>query len=524
MAYREVTVNEIKEVLRRWQAYQGLRPIARATGLDRKTVRRYVESAQAYGLPRDRALTDEDVHEVAKHIQCRLLPERSEQRVELLPHKDRIDQWLKGERPLRLTKVLTLLKRDGVQASYSTLRRFAMDELGWGLPKGTVLIDDPEPGQEAQTDFGCMGMMFDPDTGRTRKLWALIVTLSMSRYMFVWPTFSQTTEAICEGLDAAWRFFGGVPRNLVVDNPKTIIAKANPTAPKINEAFSDYAQDRGIFIDPARVRRPQDKPRVENQVAFVRESWFAGEHFQDLRDARQNAEHWCREVAGTRIHGTTRKVPREVYEQEEKPRMQPAPTAPFDVPLWTDATVHPDYHIQVQRALYSVPHPYLGREVRVRSDSRIVRVYLGTELIKVHPRMGPGQRHTDTNDYPPGKADYALRNVDALVERACKKGQYVGAYAERLLDRQLPWTKMRQGYQLLRLCDKYGCQRVDATCRRALDFDVIDVPRIARMLKAAMRTEADAEQQGKLRKLPEQTRFARNNDAFRTHHPDGGPR
>jgi transposase len=524
MSYRELTMNETKEVLRRWKARQSKREIARGTGLDRKTVRRYIEAAEVCGLSRDSELSDSEVQAVTQRVQDRPAPEPSEQRELLLRHKDLIDTWLKSDKPLRLSKVLILLKRQSVEVSYPTLRRFAINELGWRLPAATVRVDDPEPGQEAQADFGCMGVMYDPETGRVRKLWALVVILTVSRYMFVWPTFKQTVEALCEGLDAAWRFFGGVPYTLVFDNPKTIVVKADPTAPKLNQSFLEYAQQRGIFVDPARVRHPKDKPRVENQVAFVRENWFAGEQFVNVKEARESAEYWCREIAGARIHGTTLKVPRQFYEEVEKPHMQPAPEERFDVPLWTEAKVHPDHHIQVQRALYSIPHAYLGRTVRVRSDSRIVRVYLNAELIKTHPRVGPGQRSTDPNDYPPGKADYALRNVSALIERARKHGLYIGQYAERLLDLPLPWVKMRQGYQLLRLCDKYGQQRVDATCRRALDFDVVDVPRIARMLKDAVRIEDEAEQNGKLKRLPTTLRFARGKDLFRTLGPQGGER
>lgn len=522
MSYRELTMNEIKEVLRRWKARQSKREIARGAGLDRKTVRRYIEAAEQCRLSRDDDPSESQLHQVAQLVQDRPEPEPSEQREILLKHKERIEGWLKGDKPLRLSKVHVLLKRQGVETSYATLRRFAIDELGWRLPAATVRVDDPEPGQEAQADFGCMDVMYDPGAGRSRKLWVLIVTLTVSRYMFVWPTFKQTVEALCEGLDAAWRFFGGVPRTLVFDNPKTIVIKADATAPKLNQSFLEYAQQRGIFVDPARVRHPKDKPRVENQVPFVRESWFAGEQFLNLQEARESAEHWCREIAGSRIHGTTLKVPRQFYEEVEKPRMQPAPDKRFDVPLWTEAKVHPDHHIQVQRALYSVPHPYLGRRVRVRSDSHLVLIYLNTELIKTHPRVAPGERSTDPNDYPPGKADYALRNVDALIDRARKRGQYVGQYAERLLGYPLPWMKMRQGYQLLRLCDKYGPERVEATCRRALDFDVIDVPRVARMLKDAVRTEDEAEQDGKLKKLSTNPRFARAKDLFKTLGIQGG--
>lgn len=524
MSYRELTMNEIKEVLRRWKAGQSKREIARGTGMDRKTVRRYIETAQQCQISREGETSESEVHQVAQRVQDRPAPSPSEQRELLLKHKERIESWLKGSKPLRLTKVQVLLRREGIETSYPTLRRFAIDQLGWRLPVATVRVDDPEPGQEAQADFGCMDAMYDPGTGRVRKLWVLIVTLTVSRYMFVWPTFKQTVEALCEGLDAAWGFFGGVPRALVFDNPKTIVIKADATAPKLNQAFLEYAQQRCIFIDPARVRHPKDKARVENQVAFVRESWFAGEKFLNLQETRDSAEHWCREIAGSRIHGSTRKVPRQFYEEVEKPHMQPAPGDRFDVPMWTEAKVHPDHHIQVQRALYSVPHPYLGRRVRVRSDSRLVRIYLNTELIKTHPRVAPGQRSTDSNDYPPGKADYALRNVDALIERARKHGQYIGQYAERLLDYPLPWMKMRQGYQLLRLCDKYGCERVEATCRRALDFDVLDVPRIARMLKDAVRTEDEAEHNGKLKKLSTNPRFARAKDLFNTLGTKGGDR
>jgi hypothetical protein len=107
-------------------------------------------------------------------------------------------------------------------------------------------------------------------------------------------------------------------KTLVPDNMKAIVKDADALNPVLVAAFLDYAQARGIFVDPARVRSPKDKPRVENQVPFVRESWFDGEPFADLDDARRRAEHWCRDVAGMRVHGTTRKAPRELFESTER--------------------------------------------------------------------------------------------------------------------------------------------------------------------------------------------------------------
>lgn len=527
MSYRELIMIDVKEMLRRWAAGQGTRKIARETGAGRGTVARYVAAAEELKLPRDREPTEGEVHDVAQRVQARPLPDRTAEWAAVAAHKERIAEWLGKKRPLRLSKVHTLLVREhGLEVSYDTLRRYAMQELNWRRKAPTIRLEDPPAGQEAQVDFGKMGQMHDPLTGRVRMLWALVITLSCSRYQFVWPTFAQTTEAVCEGLDRAWWFFGAMIRTIVPDNTKAIVKDPDALNPTLVAAFLDYVQARGIFVDPARVRSPKDKPRVENQVPYVRESWFDGETFSDLDDARRSAEHWAREIAGARIHGTTCQVPREVFESTEMAAMLAPPTEPFDVPLWVDeAKVHPDHHIQVARALYSVPTLYLRKKVRARADKTTVKIYFGTELIKVHPRKPPGGRSTDTNDYPIGKAAYALRSVEALVAKAKDKGVHVGVYAERVLAGPLPWTRMRQAYALLRLCDKYGEGRVEAVCQSALAFDVVDVVRVGRMLKTASRPMKPASSDaGRLVQLTP-PRFARSEEHFETRpgsHKKGG--
>jgi hypothetical protein len=267
------------------------------------------------------------------------------------------------------------------------------------------------------------------------------------------------------------------------------VVRAHPTEPVLNRAFLEYAQWRGFFVDPARVRHPQDKPRVENQVAYVRERWFAGETFRaDLNELRTAAARWCHDVAGARVHGTTRRVPREVYDAEERPHMTALREGTFDVPTWTKAKVHPDHHVQVARSLYSLPTRFIGKTVEVRVDRSSVRLYLGGEMLKLHARVAPGKRSTDPNDYPVGKAEYALRSVDKLKERAREHGEHIGAFA---------------------------AARVDALCERALAFDVVDVSRVERMLKTAQRVEDDATTSGKVVRLPE-GRFARDVSSFAT--------
>lgn len=508
----------VKEVLRRWQAGHRHRDIARAVGIDRKTVGRYVKAAMDLGASPTTALSEEIVAQVTGRVQARPEVKRSAPWNAVAAHRDRLEKWLTQPEPLTLRKVHTLLRRDhGVEASYAVVRHFAIEELGWGKKPSTVRIDDPPAGQEAQIDFGKMGRLWDAETARMRTLWALVITLVYSRYMFVFPTFVQTTAAICEGLDQAWKFFGGMVCVLIADNPKSMIHTPGAlhfvTAPE----FLEYLQARGLFVDPARVGTPKDKARVENQIPYVRENWFAGESFVDLEDARRAAERWCVEVAGRRVHGTTRKVPREQFDTMEKGALQPPPTEPFDVPTWIDrAKVHCDQHVRVDNALYSVPSVYRNKTVRARLDRTTVKLYFGLDLIVVHPRQPPGGRSTEPTHYPPEKIGYATRNVETLIARARERGTHVGRFVEKLLAGPLPWTRMRQGYALVRLCDKYGDGRVEAVCQSALAFDVLDVTRIARMVESAAKPTTPPTAGAKIVALAP-PRFARSREHFATY-------
>lgn len=513
MSFRELSMFDIRDLLRRAQAGEGVRAIARKSGVDRKTVRRYVEAATERGFGKDHALEDDFVRAVVAAVQDRPSPAPSEPRAAIERHRDKVAAWLQGEEPLRLTRVHELLRGEGLDVGYTTLRRYAHQELGWRQRKASVRVDDPPFGDEAQIDFALMGQVPD-GYGGTEKLYVLIVVLSASRHMFVWPCLSQTARDVIEGLEAAWRFFGGIPKRIVPDNATSMIVKASATDPVKHRAFAEYTDKRAIFVDPARVRSPQDKARVENQVAHVRERWFAGETFTPhLERTREHAARWCREVAGARIHGTTRQKPLECYEEHERPRMQPAPVEIYDVPTWRRSKVHHDHHIQVEKALYSMPTLHVGREVLVRADKTTVRVYLNDELIKLHPRGRPGSRTTDPADYPANARDPAFRTVERLLTRARAKPASIAAFAEKLLDGPTAWMRMRQGYALMRLCERYGDERVEAMCSHALKFGVVDVSRVERLLKDARRAEEEASP--KLRTLPV-GRFARPTTEFST--------
>ncbi len=489
MAFREVTVVQIREALRRWIRGQGERTIARGVGVDRKTARRYIAAAIALGVDRsggEGQLNDELIGRLVEEVRPHRTDGHGQAWRALFCEEGQITKWVADG--LTVVKIGILLERKGVVVPHRTLARFAVERCGAGKRTTTVRVDDPPPGIEVQVDFGKLGLV--PDGDKRRVCHGLIFTACFSRHQFCWPTFRQTTEEVIRGFEAAWGFFGGVFPIVIPDNMKSIVIEAEKTAPRFNDVFMEYAQARGFMIDAARVRTPTDKPRVERVVHYVQSNFFAGETFIDLADCRARAETWCATTAGMRIHGTTRCRPSESFRVEELPLLLPSPGAPFDVPVWSDPKLHRDCHCQVAKALYSASYTLVGRTLRARRDSATVKLYLNGELVKVHPRVAPGKRSTDPADFPPGKSIYATRDVESLTRLAAGHGPSVAAYAQAILDTPLPWTKMRQVYRLVGLGEKWGSLRLDQACRRALEAEAVDVNLIARMLERARENKA----------------------------------
>jgi transposase len=513
MAFREVAVSEIREVLRAWLAGAGLRKVAERAGVDRKTARRYVEAAVGAGLARDGGLgqlTDELVGQVVQAVRP-TRPAGHGQPWELLEarHAEIAGQVKDG---LSVVKIGVLLQRQGMAVPYRTLHRFCVERCGFGRAATTVRVADGEPGAECQLDFGYLGMLADPVTGRQRKVHALIFTACYSRHMFVWLSFSQTLAAFIAGCEVAWTFFGGVFKVLVPDNASAIVADADAVNPGFTAGWLDYAQHCGFATDPARVRSPRDKPKVERAVQYVRGNFFAGEQFTGLADAQAAAETWCRDVAGTRIHGTIQARPAEVFADREAGALLPL-SLPYDVPVFTKVKVHRDFHVEVSRALYSAPQQYLGCHLDARADSVLVKLYCRGKLVKIHPRQQPGRRSTDPADLPAEKTTYAMRDVASLAKMARRHGDSIGVYADQILDTDLPWTKMRQVYRLLGLVRRYGPGPVDQACSRALELDVVNVTKIASMLEKATENAPAPPQR---LAAPSAARFARDPAEYRT--------
>ena len=454
MGYKEVLRVNISEVTQRWQAGNSRRRIASGTGLSKDTVGRYISAAEALAMSREGpAPTEGQLSRLAAIGRSGPRQSKAPTEDKLAPWADQVYQWLTGDR-LQVTRVQELLAERGCRVSYASLHRFVARRNWRRRNPGTVRMAESAPGEVAELDFGRLGLVADPETGRRRTVWALIVVLAHSRHSFVWPTFSQKLEDVIAGLEVAWSFFGGIPRYLVMDNFPAAVAGVDALHPRFTRSFLECSQHRGFICEPVMVRHPKDKPRVERSVQYVRKRFFKGGNFSGLAPLREESPRWCRDVAGRRVHGTTRRQPLAVFPgclpwlsslavfpEEERHTLLPWDEEPYEITHWRTVKVHPDHHVACQYALYSVPSSLCppGQRVEIGLGSKLAPIYHRGRLLKLHPRQPRGDRSTDAADYPTELTAYTPRAPEGIKRSAAEQGPAAAEFADRLFDGPLPW-------------------------------------------------------------------------------------
>lgn len=198
----------------------------------------------------------------------------------------------------------------------------------------------------------------------------------------------------------------------MLHNLKTGVLKPDLYDPKFNKGYEELAHHYHVLINPARLRRPKDKPRVERIIPYIRDSFWAGRTVSSLKQINRELLNWCLKVAGQRIYGTTRQRPLEVFREVEQVVLQPLPPERFEIATWTKAKVGWDCYFYAGGGGYTAPYQYAGKEIMVRLTPRLVQAYFGYEFIKTHMRVGKWQRSTDWDDFPSEKAAFFRRTPD----------------------------------------------------------------------------------------------------------------
>jgi hypothetical protein len=210
-----------------------------------------------------------------------------------------------------------------------------------------------------------------------------VVVLAFSRHMFVRPVIRLDEHAWVEAHVAAFAYFGGVPSRLVPDNLATGVTKADLCDPKINRAYAELASHYGVLVDPARARKPKDKPRVERPMPYVRDSFWRGREWRDEAHMQEAALNWCAEVAGKRHHRSLDGAqPLAIFQSLEAPALRALPHTPFELARWSTPKVGTDCHAKLGKVLYSLPWRLIGQRVEARETERTVEFFVDGAVVR----------------------------------------------------------------------------------------------------------------------------------------------
>ena len=349
--------------------------IAQRTGLDRKTVRKYVAAGlepPAYGPRRPRPTKVTPFH-IYLRERVAAYPELTGSRL----HRELRDLGYKGG----YTAVKDFLR--GIRPSH---------------PPGFELRFETPPGRQAQVDFAHFRTVFTDEPGIERVVWLFSLVLGHSRLL--WGRFvpHQDMQTVLRCHAAAFEALGGTPAEILYDRMKTVFdreAPANsPEAGHIvyNRILIEFARHYGYLLKACKAYRAKTKGKVERPFRYIREDFFLGRSFCNLPDLNGQFRQWLDQVANVRTHATTRRVVSEHF-AEERPSLQPLPAGPFQAVLRLERRITRDGMVSIGGNLYSVPDTTRRRPVEVHSTANEVRILEQGAVIAVHPIMdGRGQR------------------------------------------------------------------------------------------------------------------------------------
>jgi transposase len=465
MAGKRKESMEIREMLRRFQQGQSNRSIANDLGLDRKTVRRYRIWAVERELLEGALPSLSDLHKLLEETLNSPSPPQNTSTVE--PYRDLVEKLRKEG--VEIAAIHERLKERGYNGSYASVYRFVR-RLEPGTPDVTVRVET-RPGEEGQVDFGYAGKMIDPETGELRKTWAFVMTLSWSRHQYVEFVFDQKVETWLRLHRNAFAFFGGAPARIVIDNLKAAIVKACWDDPQVQQSYRECAEHYGFLIAPCRPVTPRHKGKVEKGgVHYVKRNFLGGREATPVTQANRDVRRWANVTAGHRIHGTTKEQPLERFKLE-RTALRPLPNTPYDLAVWKQVKLHRDCHLIFDQAYYSAPFRLVGQQLWVRGGSREVQVYTADyQLVATHMRaQRPGRRMTHLDHMPPHKVPGLILTRETCRQQASEVGPFTREAVDELLDHR-PEDRLRTAGRLLRLGDRFGRERLEAACTRALRF------------------------------------------------------
>ncbi len=486
MSKERLSTMKIKDVLRlKFDVGLSHRQIGISLGISHSTVAGYLRRAARAGLgwPVPEAWSETDLeqalfvqpHRVAGHAPARVPPDWPD-----------IHQQLKRKGVTLLLLWQEYKERHGA-AGYQ-YSQFSHHYRQWLGTLEVTMRQTHRAGEKLFVDYaGQPGEVIDRHTGELRPAQIFVAVLGASGYTYAEATWTQALPDWIGSHIRAFEFFQGCPAVLVPDNLKSAVTRAHRYDPDLNRGYAEMAGHYGVAIVLARVRKPRDKSPAENGVQRV-EQWILARlrHHQFFSLNELNGQ--IRTLLAELNHRPFQKLPgsrRSQFEALDRPALRPLPAHRYLYGEWSKARVAPNLHVKVGDSYYSVPYALVGQELDVRSSARTVEVFHRGERVAAHPRgTVPGHYETVAAHLPEGHQQQLAWTPRRLLRWAAESGPHTGAFIQAVLDsRPFPQQAFNACLGVMRLGQRFGVERLEAACRRALHFGTLRYKSVESILK-----------------------------------------
>lgn len=486
MPRKRLSMRQVYDVLRlKWGAGLSERQIAQSLGLSRPTVANYIQRAQAAGL--SWPLPD-GLDEAA--LEARLFPPPTPKGAvaHLAPDWAIVHQELKrkGVTLLLLWQEYKAQTPGGFQYSW-----FCQAYRAWAAKLDVVMRQSHRAGEKLFVDYAGQTLpIVNAQSGEVHEAQVFLAVLGASNYTYAEVTWTQSLPDWIASHVRTFQALGGIPEIVVPDNLKAAVHRAHRYEPELNRTYAEMAHHYGVAVIPARALRPRDKAKVEVGVQ-VAERWILArlrnETFFSLPQANEAVQALLRDL-NTRPFKKLPGSRQSLFDSLDRPALHPLPAQPYAYAEWKRARVNIDYHVEVEGHYYSVPYTLVKQQLDVRLTPHVVELLFKGKRVASHRRSHLKGRHTTvTAHMPKAHQHYAEWTPKRLIEWAATSGVATSRVVETILEsRPHPQQGFRSCLGIMRLGKRYGTQRLEAACRRALKIGACSYKSIESILKQGL--------------------------------------
>jgi transposase len=484
---RTKTMGELGDILQRLRQHHSIRQIQRETGVHRNVIRTLRAEADEHGwLAAENKIPDEQtLHRIHYGpVTAKAHP--------LDALKDKIEFFLEqGIEVVSLRREL----RDEYAGSLSQLYRYVRKHFPGAVKQAIVRKKEKSV---MEVDFGYLGLAIDEETGRKRKLKFFSGRLRWSRQAYREAVFDERQETFFSSHMKAFGYFGGVPERVVMDNVKAAVIQAALYDSVINRGYYDLAKHYGFVIDPCRARKPEHKGGVENDVKYVKRSFWrpflakrklSGLGTPTFREVNEALRAWEREVASVRTIACCGRTVEDMFE-EERSSLHHLPAEAYETLTWKRCRVSKGF-VRYNTSAYSVADRYEGRDVVIAAGTVKLRVFHENTLIGEHTLSQKRYQQVILPEHESIRLRL-YRDLDRLrlIEKASLIGPSTKEVMESILSDNVIYG-IRPAWGVLSLGRKYSPFRLEAACRRALDYEMPRYRNVKSILEKGLDHKAD---------------------------------